>query len=368
MLVDNEKLISLLAENSGMEYDEVEELLAELVAHIKKALENGGEYNIEGFGSFKEADGALIFEASESLRTEINYKYAGMEPIELSPATTTDEEVEDLEQNRVKGLMGASLDDIFDEEEEETDDDEIQEFDDDLIEEDRGDEGLEKEEAPETESTQETEQDDEAGVLEKETLIVIKDENEVIMENKKQTKQSSGQQKSMVPLFITLVIIAVGIWAYLLAHFGIFGTGKTNQKQTHKTEQVDKSSQSVVVGDDVSNQSQTKPLNEQKLPPSAIETPEEMPIYGLTGDVETKANDGYTIVLYSLTIESGAESARAELQAKGLRTLIKKIPSRQFGTLYRVSIGQFETEPDAKKAAGENKNLLPENYFITKIN
>ncbi len=89
--------------------------------------------------------------------------------------------------------------------------------------------------------------------------------------------------------------------------------------------------------------------------------------YGLNGQVNEAANSGYTIVLYSLSKKAGAEAAIKKLEAQGLRAMIKETPSTKYGVLYRVSIGQFRTLVDAATAVEENKKMISENYFITKI-
>tara|TARA_R110002096_G_scaffold434442_2_gene655990 strand:- start:15207 stop:16913 length:1707 start_codon:yes stop_codon:yes gene_type:complete len=89
--------------------------------------------------------------------------------------------------------------------------------------------------------------------------------------------------------------------------------------------------------------------------------------YGLSGSVNEAANSGYTIVLYTLSKKEGVDRATKNLEAQGLRVLIKESPSTKYGLLYRVSIGQFRTLVDAATAVEENKKMFSENYSITKI-
>lgn len=389
MLLDNEKLISLLAANNGIDYDKAEKYLNELITNIKKAAQKGEEYPIEGFGSFKIVDDKITFQPTENLLTEINYKYAGMEPIELSPAVTADDEVEDLDENRVKGIMGDTLDDIFDDDDV-AEEDAITEIAGE-IEETAAEEDAEPQEISDADAEDDKEEVAEPApepkIIEKDTVIVIEDEGSIEMESKDKATQPKKRSKIAMPLFITLIIVAVGVWGYLLMHFGIFDFDfdESNQKTATKTEQVDKNA-----GDKSTLNTNGEDLTENKDGTNNVtdnadgersfqlEEPDETPIaiesetseakYGLKGEVKFSANDGYTIVLYSLSRESGAENSRKELENQGFRTLIKKIPSSKYGVLYRVSIGQFETEQDAQKAADENKDLVQENYLITKIN
>lgn len=110
-------------------------------------------------------------------------------------------------------------------------------------------------------------------------------------------------------------------------------------------------------------QAEPEAVTETKQTPA----PEDQPIYGLNGTPIPEANDGYTIVLYSLSNQASAQSAQNELSDQGYRALLAEIPSQQYGTLWRVSLGQFETMRDAAIAVENMDQDLLENYFITNI-
>ncbi|HAW78255.1 MAG TPA: hypothetical protein DCX27_00070, partial [Balneola sp.] len=82
MLIDNEKFIALLSDNSGIEKEKVEKYLEELISEMKTSFDEGEGYEVEGFGIFSKLGSNILFIPSEELETEINYKYVGMEPIE----------------------------------------------------------------------------------------------------------------------------------------------------------------------------------------------------------------------------------------------------------------------------------------------
>lgn len=96
--------------------------------------------------------------------------------------------------------------------------------------------------------------------------------------------------------------------------------------------------------------------------------PAGQPLYGFRGVVNPDANDGFTIVVYSLSSERNAKSIEQELSNEGYRVLLAAMPSRQYGQLWRVSLGQFESMRNAAIAAETLDSPLSENYFITKIN
>lgn len=97
------------------------------------------------------------------------------------------------------------------------------------------------------------------------------------------------------------------------------------------------------------------------------EVPAEQSIYGLMGVASEAANNGYTVVIYSLSIEANALAKQRELANNGYRVLVTPINSSQYGTLWRVSLGQFETLVDAAIAGEGLEDSFKENYFIKKI-
>jgi len=78
-------------------------------------------------------------------------------------------------------------------------------------------------------------------------------------------------------------------------------------------------------------------------------------IYGLKGNVNPQANDGFTIIILSLRNEKNARNKVQELAEEGYRSILTKAIVN--GNVYwRISLGQFASVQDAKKAA----TLLPE--------
>jgi hypothetical protein len=591
MLIDNEKFIALLSDNSGIEKDKVEKYLEELINEIKASFEEGEGYEVEGFGIFSKLGANILFIPSEELETEINYKYVGMEPIELPGGTTQQdsEAKEENEENPIQGIIDAGVtegveeyEDPFaelfneaeeyekskqDEESSDLTEDEIEavveeeiesegepeeeilsesfleenteETEDDLEEslknifdeDEPEDESLEEETAPgpetwgidahkeeeqegvfsgllgddtedtelidendifatedeltETEDVFETEEesspevsnepeeseedtdeeidfsaleddedfDDPFGDLEEEVeedfVPVVtnvssgkasKKKEESVVESTDSVKENKGTKKSKTPksprdrkqsapvfLYMILTLILLGGTGYLLAYFGVVNiegitpnsapaqivqnTPPANQPEStppqtiggeeeQPVRNVPESGNDVTTdnADDMSSQdestventpqtttentnNQTTPVEEREIAPlradekapgdMGIITPsinqENTETYGLNGNATTEGNNGYTIVLYTLSRKSGADSQYEKLTNDGFRVIIKEKPSTQFGTLYRVSIGQFKTLADAAIAAEKVDSDILGNYIITKI-
>lgn len=95
MKIDKQKLIDLLGEKTGMDLDAVELQLDQLIERIQEAAEKGKALEIKGFGMFYfSKEGELKFDPSDDLQTEVNYKYAGMDPVEIKkPRESADNQV-----------------------------------------------------------------------------------------------------------------------------------------------------------------------------------------------------------------------------------------------------------------------------------
>ena len=92
MKIDNKKFIELLVEATGQDEEKVTKQLGELITEINDSLAQGDAYEIEGFGIFTKFGANLSFLPSSELETEINYKYAGMKPLELEDEVSLPEE------------------------------------------------------------------------------------------------------------------------------------------------------------------------------------------------------------------------------------------------------------------------------------
>lgn len=586
MHIDHQKLVELLTDASGIEVEKIEKQLGELVEEIHQALEDGEAYEIEGFGIFSGIGNRVLFIPSKELETEINFKYVGMEPIELEEGQVQKEEkededpfeelqgdvtktkrdpfaglIEDFEDeesenenssekpddeapmifgveakeslaedakeeefqpgpeewgidahkegdkgaNRlISSLMGeeyeeeaesetddespvneeavedtVSFDDIFGETEESSDqeldtekeeesvagldaelanlmseesevrsedelaagivdndfkdifgdaDDESEEADEDTIdelveeleasEENRVEENAEElkdeqesaEEEPEVRSEDDfddfddpflefesdEESEEESTESYNEDIIpvitnissdlepIVKDEPKKEKEKKKKDKPKrtkTDPQPAPVWLWIVLVLVVltgatVGLGYFSIINIpGITPQIATNNSPAVTTPPVQQTPQPTQQPEETPAQQvpNESDVQEQQTPTEVpvstdiTEIPDDQDKYGMSGAVNPEANDGYTIVLYSLSIESNAIAKRQELSEAGFRALVTPISSAQYGTLWRVSIGQFSTLTDAAIAAEGMPAEYKQSYFIKRI-
>ncbi|MBO6572701.1 MAG: SPOR domain-containing protein [Balneola sp.] len=585
MLIDNEKFIALLADNSGIEKEKVEKYLEELISEMKASFDEGEGYEVEGFGIFSKLGSNILFIPSDELETEINYKYVGMEPIELPGGAQQQEPEapEDEDENPIQGILDGgkieereeyedpfaelfneaeehekaekeqaekgdlseeeieavveeeiesedteeiiaeepekeeepeealedTLKDIFgsDETEEETETEEPEpeeesapgpenwgidahkeeeqegafsgllgdaEEEPELIDEDdifaseeeinseedvfEAEEELQQEENESEEETDEEldfsalgddeseqdfddpfdeliEEDDDEDFVpvvtnvssgkasKKEAGEEKTEEDDGKTEKKSRTLKSPRDRKQSSPVFLYMILalILLGGTGYLLAYFGVVNiegitpssastqiaqnsppvtqpestppqTSEEEEQPVKEVPEVETSSESAVIETEENNGSSSNPESEiteeetprnqendiaplvadEKAPGdggiiSPVNIQAEAEVYGLNGTATEAGNNGYTIVLYTLSRKSGADAQFEKLSKEGFRVIIKEKPSQEFGALYRVSIGQFESLADAAVAAEKVDSEILGNYIITKI-
>lgn len=118
MRLNKQQFAEKIAEKSGLSPEESAAFLEALLAEVEQSLEQSGSYRLKGFGSFeKSADGSLVFETDQVLALELNYEYAGLEPIvvkakseeeafEADSKSSNDQIEVDVDEN-------ASIDEMF---------------------------------------------------------------------------------------------------------------------------------------------------------------------------------------------------------------------------------------------------------------
>jgi flagellar basal body-associated protein FliL len=424
MKIDKKKLIELLVDKTGMEEPEIESQLKELIQRIVDAAERGKALEIKEFGLFYfDENGDLKFDPSKELSTEINFKYAGMDPIELSSARRTSEAADETSETETepKPEEETELKKKPEPEEEkkepeskpestkksgpesETKEEKTPEEKGDKKDAEKSEEKTkeqDKEEPVEASGEEETEpfedyaprEDDPFGGLlgdasKKMSETEEEDEEPVKAEPKqekqpavakKQDKKASKpvvkKQKKMDPAMIIIGVIIVFVLLiggyFIIANLSSqSGSGDTPEEQsasvgTSQPEQIDAP---AVTPEVVEPDEEEEVLNEAAG--SQAENSEEsndQPTYGLTGRLVDTANNGFSIVVHSLRREANARDVAASLSEEGYRVLVS---SRNVSgeTVWRVGLGQFSSIADAQEAAQELPEPLNTNNFIQRI-
>lgn len=417
MKINKEKLIELLVDKTGMDQPSVEDQLDQLIKRIIDAAERGKALEIKEFGLFYfDENGDLKFDPAKELSTEINFKYAGMEPVELKPprdsAVPESDKEEEIKKEEIDGPEPAvqeeksekeePADDIFglekeEKSESENDFDEIEEPPSDSpiiskadkVERDQdpfsgllGDAsskmGKKGEEKPEEEFQ------DQGNNLEKlfsgEADSEFQDEEELFDEVLEDEGQDKEEPASVAPKPkenrttkdpITVVMSVVLVFVLVAAGFFIIPVlfQESEQPTEEVTEQIP---EEIMQTDTPETLTPVEPVEESEVIEEVEEDviPEEIeperPRYGLTGSLVDSANDGFSIVLYSLASEENARAQASALAADNYRVIVNPRVVNN-NTVWRVSVGQFPSIEAAQEVARELPEPYNSNNFIQRI-
>lgn len=417
-------LISLLVQKLGIDEQEAQGMVSDWIQHLGSELSTSGKANLPGIGTLLLDDGKIQFELDPGFAMEVNYRYLGMKPIVVSDdiniglkepeaeddpeVETVDEEVvqaDELEEgsreDTVEDTVGAIVDadEEFEDEvtqtaettedevtetaevekagEESGDDDEVDDREDE-VETEMGevDEEEETDEEQESDDEESRDADDDDELEEPEELDEATKER--IARRTAALRSTRKEKKSInLPLWagVGVIIIAaiVAGWQFYLRPVVQNPAVLVGSSENVAPTVSDEDSLLVEIPDllpstkeevpEVKDTIVSAPLNVT----SAKNIPADQPKYGLMGVVDSRANDGYTLVLFSLSNRQNAMEKYQLYKDQGYRSLISPVNSERYGLMWRVSIGQFATVNDALSAASELPNDLSNDYFITKI-
>jgi hypothetical protein len=384
MTIDKKQLISLLEEKTGLEREQVEVQLSELISRIQKAAEEDKTFEVEGFGTFSMEGGSLQFEPGDVLEMEINNKYAGMKPIELIGAfkePESDEEVPEVDMTEAKPR--------------EVDTENKWAFDSDATGKEKKEQEVEAiepesgidDEEPETEKATELEefgedQKEAEEVFEAVFGTTAEESEEKEPQKEPEPKEPAPETEKEKPgdtigtvIVAVVVVLVVGIGGWMAYDFGFTGTGSTEMSTT-----APQPAETAGSADDNTQSEEQAAQDKEAMEPeqsSAVSTGEEdtdtqpqatrqQDRYGLMGEPNQAIANGYTIVVHSLRDKQQAEQNRQQLQETGFRALTSQAQV-EGTTYYRVGIGQFETVSDAQQAIGDIPEQYRDNNFIKRI-
>lgn len=394
MTIDKQKLVELLVEKTGFNEEKIENQLSELVKRIKKAAEVGKSFEVEGFGTFSVENDTLHFVPAEPVQTEINHKYTGMKPIELIgafketgdqpvPGTGEDDE-EDIKEAGPEPEPEAGTGEEapawgFDEEAADAEKREAEKQEEKEEDEERKekkpvfefDETAEVPEEPEDEIEEPIEKKEEPEQVEAPSAKKKKVDRQKVKKEKPAESDPIG--KVLIYSVVILVILVAGWFVYdsgILERSGDT-SGQQVQQEPQTTEEVppealeQQQGQQETGGDDRLTGETGEP-GEQTDSGSGEQEITEESVYGLKGEVQPGAGDGYTIVIHSLTDETKARTITENMQQQGYRSVLMSavVNGR---TYWRVGLGQFESVESAQDATGTLPERFRENHFIKRI-
>ena len=394
--------IQYIARELSISDEESKELLREFSVHLNNELNETASVQLTGFGTLRKDISGISLELDPSFAIEINYKYAGMQPIVVSDdfnvGIEEDDEPEvDEREPEVEDEAEVQLEpEIVDEREPEVEVDPEPEEEPESEEEDN----LVDEPKIDDEPESEVEGEDEEVDLDDEAKARIS-KRTASLRSPKKTKRSN-----LTPIYIGIGVVFIAAviagWQFYLKPIldePAMLVGDSGTEQSNVTEAMDsnsiseeqepsaaldneknglegEASDTMVMNEEstiISPENSTSRLNTDSVVSAPImaknvaEIPVDQPRYGLMGEVDTRANDGYTLVLFSLSNRQSAMEKYELYRSAGYRSLLSPVNSSRFGLMWRVSIGQFSTVEQALEVAKELPKEIIEDYFITKI-
>ena len=404
--------IQYVARELSISEEESQELLREFSVHLNNELNETDSVQLTGLGTLNKDIYGISLELDPSFAIEINYKYAGMQPIivsddfnvgieeeeesevEVDPDPEEEPEVDVEREPEKESEPEEERESVIDkepdsEQEPEAVDNTEVEVDSEPEEESEGD----VEPEPEEEQESEPDLDDEAKArIAKRTAS---------LRSPKKTKKSN-----LTPIYIGIGVVFIAAmiagWQFYLKPIldepamlvGDSSTEPSNVSEAVNSNSISEEQQPSAALDNEKNglegeASGTMVMNEESsiispensasrintdsvvsapiMAKNVAEIPADQPRYGLMGEVDTRANDGYTLVLFSLSNRQSAMEKYELYRSAGYRSLLSPVNSSRFGLMWRVSIGQFSTVEQALEVAKELPKEIIEDYFITKI-
>jgi cell division septation protein DedD len=362
MTAESETLLSLLVQKTGQSEEEVQQKLQELTARIEEAAAGTkSSFHIEGLGTFTAGGGELKFKPSEKLETEINYRYAGMPPIELVEAfKETGSGVPVVQPSEPsESPKGDQQSDDRTAEPQETE--EIEE----KVKEEEAAAAPETDEGVPASFKKAEEQEADAPDTEDEKKVPKeKKKKEYALQRKNRGK---GLWVAAAAIFI-IVILALG-WLFFSQRSSFKKEGPQQQRaapfDSAKTQNLsEKQEKDTTQGRDLA----AKKSTDLSIEKAGANEPTSSK-YGLMGSQNRQIDDAYTIVIHSFRLKTTVKKIAKNLHDKGYRTVIFH-GAKDEDIYWRVGVGQFKTIKDAQKAVKK----LPEDYqnpqahFIHRIN
>ena len=398
--------IQYIARELNISDEESQELLREFSVHLNNELNETASVQLNGLGTLKKDISGISLDLDPSFAIEINYKYAGMQPIVVS-----DDFNVGIEENEEPEVDNEPEDepevDVERELEEEQESVVGNEPEPDLDEEANDNIGVEVDSEPEQEPEPEPEEEQES-VVENEPEPDLDEEAKARIAKRTASLRSpkTTKKSNRTPFYIGIGVVFIAAviagWQFYLKPIldePAMLVGDSGAEQSNVTEAMDSNSISedqqpsaaldheknglegealdtMVMNEEssiISPENSTSRINTDSVVSAPImaknvaEIPVDQPRYGLMGEVDTRANDGYTLVLFSLSNRQSAMEKYELYRSAGYRSLLSPVNSSRFGLMWRVSIGQFSTVEQALEVAKELPKDIIEDYFITKI-
>jgi hypothetical protein len=422
MKLNHDEFVALLAVALESDEKEASGALSAWVDAVTRETEEKGFCAVEGLGAFRRADDGLMeFQPDDVLALEVNYKFAGLRPIEVSPPASSptlgaggEEEEPGVEAGKSEQEIESGAEDVehredeepvFEPDEVEPDEVEPDEVEPDEVEPDevepdevepewKPEPEFEPEIEPEPEYEPDTEPEPElagSGMEDEETSSRSFTLPKLSLSQKLKARSgaSKNRRRSATDRLAWLIPVAAILIVAVLLYFHFDGQ---RLSRTHIDDRpIARQEVPVPAPRDDREQEPAgqefvpspDPVEDVAPPPDAGREPEmvnnvaadpadevirdlALP-YGLKGPEDEVLIGAYTIVVHSLRNERKSEIEKQRLENQGFKATQWSAVLPNGNATYRVGIGQFKTVSDAERAIEDLPEPFRSNNFIIRI-
>jgi hypothetical protein len=412
MRFDKAQFAQLISDQAGLDKKTTDQLLGALLNEILSGIDKNGSYTLKGFGQFVQTSDGLKFKADEVLALELNFEFAGLEPIEVAPAVKFPSTTALFDKKEVLEEDDVEDEDIYDEEDIEApaglslSDQDVAD-----LAEDEESGGWEYEmdeevaaKIPETEEESEPEVFDYAALPKMKPDARAKEANKEKAFSKFRSDQEKGRKVNYFGVIATIVLailIALASWFVLKPYFdnksleenatvvakaedpqntanemvdslniGALPTAISGEEpiteRSDRLEQLEESINSDLALGDI-EQEVDESLSEPIAEKTAAEKPQTGIQFGLYGNGVANIENSTTIVVHSLGNKASADRVAKDLAAQDYKTVVFLTKMSDGQEFWRVGIGQFQNFEAAAKSREKLKEPFKSRSFVAKI-
>ncbi len=424
MKLNHEEFVRLLARALDSDEEKAARDLSDWVDSVLDEIKNSGTCHLEGLGTFREEDAKIFFSPDETLSLEINYKFAGMGPIEISEPLRRAESSQDPEKTEQpdapKDLPDTAETDSDKPPAEELDATREPVEDDPFALDDAGEPELEFETEsepefePEAETETEPESEPEEGAFEKADEPDPEAETDpdssykplsyprLSVSQKKKIEEERESEKTPAPgsksrsnRLVWLVPVAAVLIVAILLFFHFDGLRLDRKHAADPAAWQEQEPAPVSPEEQVVTAQDEEPAVHELVPgpepveevaaepdvditPDPVEDVPSLPLdqridelldlpYGLRGPEDEVLIGAYTIVVHSVRNERKSEIEKKRLENRGYKATRWSVVLPNENVTWRVGVGQFKSVSDAQIAAEELPEPYRSNNFIIRI-
>ncbi|MEX0685416.1 MAG: SPOR domain-containing protein [Balneolales bacterium] len=390
--LSHEEFTSALAERLKADPIFIEDRLEDFIESFLATLKKENEVVIDGLGTFVLDKGTLSLKPDETLALEVNFKYAGMDAIEIMPAYVRKIQHEkksdtDLDINKDTPLTPLQISKEEESESQDSVSDKLQDVTpikpEPQKEKDTEENSASLEDPFNLEEPIEGKSNTEVANAKKEPVNLNKrsekEKKQPVFQadlEKEQSKPSSNKLLYALAAMAAVMLVTMYIYqsGYMIP-FDLPGNNTTNitHQNIQSDTQLPASRHELRQGNEPKeNISDTENKDQASVSSATIKASLEIadpdkPEFGIRGEMAELAGRTFTIVVHSLPNYRMGSRERDKIRENGYRATLYSVTLDNGDETWRVGIGQFETIEDATEAIQKLDEPYKSSNFVARI-